>query len=286
MIHEIVGPIVPNEIPGLHQVLAVDESGVHPLLLAIASERYTPYLKERKPQEILTTANAILGFGQMALAKYLWIAAKEDNDNLDLHDVQAFFAHILERVHWDRDLHFQTKTTIDTLDYSGTGLNSGSKLVVAAAGEKCRTLGTRVRGNLKLPPGFSEPALVMPGIMAVTGPIYERPEEASNQMKILENFLASQELDDFPLLVLCDDSSFAAALWSNFLWVTFTRSNPSHDIYGVNSFVEYKHWGCRGPLIIDARIKKHHAPVLQEDPGIEKRVNDFGAKGKSLYGII
>jgi 4-hydroxy-3-polyprenylbenzoate decarboxylase len=286
MIHEIVGPIVPNEIPGLHQVLAVDESGVHPLLLAIASERYTPYLKVRKPQEILTTANAILGFGQMALAKYLWIAAKEDNENLDLNDVQAFFTHMLERVHWDRDLHFQTKTTIDTLDYSGTGLNSGSKLVVAAAGEKCRTLGTRVSGTLKLPPGFSEPALVMPGIMAFTGPTYEGPEETANQMKILENFLAGQALDDFPLLVLCDDSSFTAASLANFLWVTFTRSNPSHDIYGVNSFVEHKHWGCRGPLIIDARIKKHHAPVLKEDPGIEKRVDDFGAKGKSLYGII
>jgi 4-hydroxy-3-polyprenylbenzoate decarboxylase len=286
MIHEIVGPIVPSEIPGLHQVLAVDESGVHPLLLAMASERYTPYLKERKPQEILTTANAILGFGQMSLAKYLWIAAKEDNDNLDLHDVRAFFAHILERVHWDRDLHFQTRTTIDTLDYSGTGLNSGSKLVVAAAGEKCRTLGTRVRSTLKLPPGFSEPSLVMPGIIAFGGPTYEGPEEAANQMKILENHLAGQALDDFPLLVLCDDSSFAAALLSNFLWVTFTRSNPSHDIYGVNSFVEHKHWGCRGPLIIDARIKKHHAPALQEDPGIEKRVDDLGAKGKSLYGII
>ena len=42
--------------------------------------------------------------------------------------------HLLERVDWRRDLHFQTCTTIDTLDYSGTALNEGSKLVVAAAG--------------------------------------------------------------------------------------------------------------------------------------------------------
>jgi 4-hydroxy-3-polyprenylbenzoate decarboxylase len=278
MIHEIVGPIVPSEIPGLHQVHAVDEAGVHPLLLAMGSERYTPYLKERRPQEILTTANAILGFGQMSLAKYLWIAAKEDDEGLDLHDVQAFFAHMLERVHWDRDLHFHTKTTIDTLDYSGTGLNSGSKLVVAVAGEKCRTLGTRVSSSLTLPPGFSEPSLVMPGLMAIGGPSYEGPGEAANQMKILENHLAGQSVDDFPLLVLCDDSTFVASSLSNFLWITFTRSNPSHDIYGVNSFVEHKHWGCKGPLIIDARIKKHHAPPLQEDPVIEKRVDALGAK--------
>jgi 4-hydroxy-3-polyprenylbenzoate decarboxylase len=286
MIHEIVGPIVPSEIPGLQQVLAVDEAGVHPLLLAMGSERYTPYLKERRPQEILTTANAILGFGQMSLAKYLWIAAKEDNENLDLHDVQAFFSHMLERVHWDRDLHFQTMTTIDTLDYSGTGLNSGSKLVVAAAGNKCRTLGTRVHSSLTLPPRFAEPSVVMPGVLSIEGPAYEGPDEAANQMKILEDHLTGQQLDDFPLIVLCDDSSFLAASLSNFLWVTFTRSNPSHDIYGVNSFVEHKHWGCKGPLIIDARIKMHHAPVLKEDPVIEKRVDDLGARGKSLHGII
>jgi 4-hydroxy-3-polyprenylbenzoate decarboxylase len=286
MIHEIVGPVVPSEIPGLHKVHAIDEAGVHPLLLAMGSERYTPYLKERSPQEILTTANAILGFGQMSLAKYLWIAAREDNEDLQLHDVQAFFAHMLERVHWDRDLHFQTRTTIDTLDYSGTGLNSGSKLVVAAAGKKIRNLGTRVNSDLTLPPGFSEPSVVMPGVLAISVPSYEGPEEAAQEMKVFEDHLAGQSLDGFPLLVACDNSPYVAASLANFLWITFTRSNPSHDIYGVNSFVEHKHWGCKGPLIIDARIKKHHAPPLQEDPAINKRVDDLGARGKSLHGII
>ena len=60
---------------------------------------------------------------------------------------------------------------------------------------------------------------------------------------------------------------------NNFLWVTFTRSNPSHDIYGVNSFTENKHWGCKGSLIIDARIKPHHAPPLIRDEAVEKRVD-------------
>ena len=47
-----------------------------------------------------------------------------------------------------------------------------------------------------------------------------------------------------------------------------------------------KHWGCTGPLIIDARLKKHHAPVIEEDPVIEKRVDDLGAPGGPLHGII
>ncbi|HMD00209.1 MAG TPA: UbiD family decarboxylase, partial [Ferruginibacter sp.] len=44
LIHEIAGTELQREIPGLKEVHAVDAAGVHPLLLAIGSERYTPYL--------------------------------------------------------------------------------------------------------------------------------------------------------------------------------------------------------------------------------------------------
>ena len=63
LIHEITEPMVPRQLPGLKAIHAVDAAGVHPLLLAIGSERYVPY-GERRPQELLTLANALLGFGQ------------------------------------------------------------------------------------------------------------------------------------------------------------------------------------------------------------------------------
>ena len=146
IIHELTGPIIPKVVPGVHAVHAVDATGVHPLLLAVGSERYVPYAKERRPQELLTCANAMLGQGQLSLAKYLLIVAKEDNPDLDIHDIPAFFRHLLERVDWQNDLHFQTRTTIDTLDYSGTGLNAGSKVVIAAAGPERRRLPHRAAG--------------------------------------------------------------------------------------------------------------------------------------------
>ena len=74
--------MVPVSVPGLHAMHAVDAAGVHPLLLAIGSERYVPYGK-RMPRELLTVANAVLGFGQASLAKYLLIIAKEDNPDLE-----------------------------------------------------------------------------------------------------------------------------------------------------------------------------------------------------------
>lgn len=102
LIHEMTDAAIPNEIPGLIDIHAVDASGVHPLLLAIGSERYTPYSDERKPQEILTIANHILGKGQLSLAKYLFIIAREDNPQIKTHDIAAYFKHVLERVDWPR----------------------------------------------------------------------------------------------------------------------------------------------------------------------------------------
>ncbi|MEJ7778357.1 MAG: UbiD family decarboxylase [Daejeonella sp.] len=286
LIHEITGSAMPKEIPGLHEVNAVDAAGVHPLLFAIGSERYTPYLKEKKPQEILTIANHILGKSQLSLAKYLFICSKEDEPSLKTSDVPAFLRHILERTDLRRDLHFYTKTTIDTLDYSGTGINSGSKVVIAAAGDKKRELWTELPTSFSLPRPFDSCKIVIPGILAVDAPKYTSSEETEEQIAILNNSLGFKNLNSLPLIILCDDAGFTANTINNFVWVTFTRSNPSHDIYGINAFTENKHWGCKGPMIIDARIKPHHAPMLVKDPEIEKKVDELGKEGRSLSGII
>ncbi|MBC7912816.1 MAG: UbiD family decarboxylase [Pyrinomonadaceae bacterium] len=285
LIHEITGSAIPKEISGLHEVNAVDAAGVHPLLFAIGSERYTPYLSGRKPQEILTIANHILGKNQLSLAKYLFIAAKEDNPSLHTHQLEKFLIHVLERMDFTRDLHFHTKTTIDTLDYSGGELNTGSKVVFAAAGEVKRDLLTELPGIFGLPRPFDSFKLALPGVLAVEAPAYISEAETLAQIELLDKHLKTHT-DGIALLVLCDDAGFAAQSVNNLVWVTFTRSNPSHDIYGVNSFTENKHWGCKGPLIIDARKKPHHAPELIRDADVEKRIERLGVKGASLCGII
>lgn len=271
LIHELVAPLTPQEFPGLKELHAVDAAGVHPLLLAIGHERYMPF-RERVPEEILTIANRVLGTGQTSLAKYLFIAASDDNPSLDTHDIPHFFRHFLERVDWTRDLHFQTRTTIDTLDYSGSGWNSGSKLVAACRGDKRRELATTLPDRFSLPEGFGDPAFCLPGILAINGPQFKVESVGRGQAESLCKHLENIDLQGIPLIVLTDDSRFTAATLNNFVWVAFTRSNPSHDVFGVQSVTEHKHWGCRGPLVIDARKKPHHAPELEIDPEITKRV--------------
>ena len=287
LIHEITAPLVSSVLPGVHAVHAVDAAGVHPLLLALGSERYVPFEERQEPQELLTQANAILGQGQLSLAKYLFMAAAEDDPRLDVRDVSAFLQHVLARVDWRRDLHFQTQTTIDTLDYSGTGLNRGSKLVVAAVGRPRRTLPTaaatrpapagRLRRRARVPAWCARGARA--GLHA------DHQGLAADLAAFCAAFRADDPLCAFPLLVLVDDSEFCSRSLDNFLWVTFSRSNPAADVGGIEAATVDKHWGCRGSLVIDARRKPQHAPLLVEDPQVTARVDRLFAKDGPLAGI-
>lgn len=286
LIHEISGAAIPLEVPGLKEVHAVDAAGVHPLLLAIGSERYTPYLPTKQPAELLTIANHILGTGQLSLAKFLFITA-DDTNQISTHDVSAFMQYVFERIDFKRDIHFYTNTTIDTLDYSGTGINTGSKAVFAAYGEVLRKLTKDIPSILKELNGFENPTLVMPGVVALTAKQYANDEQTLQEIASLNAQVSEKnvQLNGVAMIVLCDDAAFTAASLNNYLWVTYTRCNPSHDIHGIDAFTLHKHWGCNGPLVIDARIKPHHAPPVVKDPAVEKRIDRLFEKGGSLYGV-
>lgn len=286
LIHEMTGTALQAEIPGLKEVHAVDAAGVHPLLLAIGSERYTPYAPTQQPSEILTIANHVLGTGQLSLAKFLFITA-DDTNVLSTHNIKSYFEYILQRIDLSRDIHFYTNTTIDTLDYSGTSINNGSKVVIAAYGELRRSLATSVPNSLNNLQGFQNPQLVLPGVIALQAPAFinytEAQIEFTNLDSQLSNSLAS--LEGVPLIIICDDANFVSENSNNFLWTTFTRSNPSHDIHGVGASFVNKHWGCKGPLVIDARSKPHHAPPVVVDPITNSKINYLFEKGGSLYGV-
>jgi 4-hydroxy-3-polyprenylbenzoate decarboxylase len=286
LIHELTGAAIATEIPGVKEVHAVDAAGVHPLLLAIGSERYTPYLTAKKPAELLTLANHILGTGQLSLAKFLFITAN-GHEHLSVHRVEEYFKYVLERIDWNRDVHFYTNTTIDTLDYSGTSLNSGSKVVFAAYGDKKRELCTTVPQVLKELKDFENPQLIMPGIIALQTNKFSAYEDAKKEITVLnEQLTGNAQLFNCSVIIICDDASFTAENLKNYLWVTFTRCNPANDIYGIDEFIEYKHWGCKGPLVIDARIKPHHAPPVEILPETEKKIERLFQKGGSLYQIV
>ena len=175
----------------------------------------------------------------MSLAKYLWIAAGEDDPALDVHDVPAFFRHVLERVDWPRDLHFQTCTTIDTLDYSGGALNEGSKVVIAAAGPAAAAAADGDRLAATCPTGFGPAAGLPAGRAGRRRGRVTQPTPTAGDAAI-ETFLRRIAADGSDQPLSADRGrrrrEFAARTLDNFLWVTFTRSNPAADVYGIEPF--------------------------------------------------
>ncbi len=284
LIHAITGSAVSNEIPGLKEVHAVDAAGVHPLLLAIGSERYTPFLENKKPAELLTIANHILGTGQLSLAKFIWITAEASNNKkgatnrnedskLDVNKVPEFLQYMLSRMDFSSDLHFYTNTTMDTLDYSGDGLNSGSKLVLAAYGDVRRKLATVIPSAINELNANAQ--LIMPGVIALNANAVSM-QVIQDKLKGLGASLL--ETEGVAILIITEDANWMAAEFNNFIWATFTRTNPAKDMEGVDSFISNKHWGCKGPLIFDATIKKHHAPAVVKEAAVEKKVDAILAK--------
>ena len=275
LIHELAGDALQTEISGLKELNAVDAAGVHPLLLAIGSERYTPYAPAQRPAELLTIANHILGTGQLSLAKFLFITASDTH--LSTHHIEEYLQYVLERIDWTRDVHFYTNTTIDTLDYSGTGLNAGSKVVFAAYGKQIRTLCKELPSVFSELKGLKNAKLVMPGIVAI---------KLNTDIDYLKQQLSvcNEAMEGVAQIIICDDADFVSASLNNYLWVAYTRCNPANDIDGVDDFITNKHWGCKGALIMDARIKPHHAPPLIKVPEVEHRIDRLFTKGGSLYG--
>ena len=284
LIHAITGSAVSNEIPGLKEVHAVDAAGVHPLLLGIGSERYTPFLENKKPAEILTIANHILGTGQLSLAKFIWITAEASNNKkgatnrneelkLDVNKVPEFLQYMLSRMDFSSDLHFYTNTTMDTLDYSGDGLNSGSKLVLAAYGDVRRKLATLIPSAINELNANAQ--LIMPGVIALNANAVSM-QVIQDKLKGLGASLL--ETEGVAILIITEDANWMSAEFNNFIWATFTRTNPAKDMEGVDSFISNKHWGCKGPLIFDATIKKHHAPAVVKEAAVEKKVDAILAK--------
>ena len=121
----------------------------------------------------------------------------------------------------------------------------------------------------------------MPGVLAVQGP--SSSQEGHHALhRFCSHYSADAPVSRFPLVVIVDDSDFTARTLENFLWVVFTRSDPATNIDGIDARTEHKHWGCCGALVIDARIKPHHAPPVIEDPEITRKVDALAARGGPL----
>ena len=146
-----------------------------------------------------------------------------------------------------------------------------------------------------LPEGWADgrgmARFVAPGILVIQGPRYRvsNSDPHPDMLALSQYFEAHQALqllDGIALITVVDDADFASASFENWMWICFTRSQPSHDVHGIFARQVHKHWGCDAPLFIDARIKPHHAPPLEDDPEVTRRIEALAASGGPLHGLF
>ena len=116
----------------------------------------------------------------------------------------------------------------------------------------------------------------MPGVVMMSFNAFTDHKKAKLEIaELCKDIKTISELEGIVQIVLHDTFEFGKDIVQDYLWITYTRSNPSHDIYGVDEFSENKHWGCNGAFIIDARKKPHHAPELIVDAVVSKKADEI-----------
>ena len=149
--------------------------------------------------------------------------------------------------------------------------------MIAAAGAKIRELRNNLSDieTLALPQGFKNATIVMPGVLMIEGQAHL--ENGNETFRELKEALALWEFrENYPWISIIDEGALSTDnILSDFLWLTFTRSDPAQDIYGLDEAVENKHWKCKAPLIIDARVKPQHQKQLTIPAEISARAKQI-----------
>ncbi|HSH13147.1 MAG TPA: UbiD family decarboxylase, partial [Desulfurivibrionaceae bacterium] len=260
-LQELLSPLFPLVMSGVRQLKTFGETGFHCLAAARVTDRY--------PREAFASGLRILGEGQLSLTKFLILT---DGD-LDVADFPKLWRHVLERVDWQTDLFVFANVSQDTLDYTGPSVNKGSKAMLMGLGKKVRRPLPETFSST-LPAGCSHPRPYLPGTLVVQGSAY------SDDPELPVRLAKHDDLAQWPVVLLVDDSRAATLNLQEFLWTFFTRFEPAGDLHAASSSVNRFHVGLTAPIVIDCRVKPWHTEVLVVDEETRRRVD--GRIGKIL----
>ncbi|HEY8562703.1 MAG TPA: UbiD family decarboxylase [Pyrinomonadaceae bacterium] len=251
-LQELLSPLFPVVMPAVKDLWSYGETGFHSLAAAVVKERYA--------REALGAGFRILGEGQLSLTKFLLLTDQPQ----DLRRFKTLFEHILERVEWENDFFIFDRTSFDTLDYASGKINHGSKAMLVGVGEKKRELAREFHGAL--PVGVHAAKVFCGGCLVLEGTEYEKDKTLAERIARANNF------NDFQIVVLHDSIEFADSV-DKFLWATWTRFNPSTDIYAKEVKIVHNHISYTAPIIIDARMKSWYPKTVEPREDIVRLVD-------------
>ncbi len=247
-LQKLFSPLFPLVMPQVRDLHTYAETGFHALASAIVKERYE--------KEALAAAFRILGEGQLSLTKFLIIT----DQPIDLRDSKALLETVLARFSPESSFYIFSKTSNDTLDYTGPKINHGSKAVLIGTGKEKRKLPTHFSKALPRPLKHAIPYCA--GCLVVDGPVED-----------VERLAKEEAFSDWPFVILVDDAKQTTSSSLEFLWTVFTRFDPSCDIYSNFCKVKNNHLSYSLPFVVDARMKSHYPPEVMADDDTIKLVD-------------
>ncbi|HXG84834.1 MAG TPA: UbiD family decarboxylase [Pyrinomonadaceae bacterium] len=252
-LQELLSPLFPLVMPAVRDLWSYGEAGFHSLAAAVVKERYA--------REALGAGFRILGEGQLSLTKFLMLT---DNPQ-DLRNFKSLFEYILARVDWASDFFIFDRTSFDTLDYASGKVNHGSKAMLVGVGDAVRDLKREFQGEL--PTSVKEAKVFCGGCLVLEASDYVSDKDLG------EIIAKCGKFDDFQVVVLHDRIEYAESA-EKFLWATWTRFNPSTDIFAKNVGIKNNHIVYGAPVVIDARMKPWYPNEVEPRDDIVRLVDE------------
>jgi len=248
---EMLGPLIQLIHPNVVDLSAYVGAGFHNLLVAS--------VKERHPKEVLKTAMALLGTGQLSLTKVLVLVGA----NRDPRDFRSVLRDIGERFEPEDHMWLLPFAPLDTLDFTSFKMHVGSKLVIDACGEKMvPSLAVSSEDFGRLDPRIKKWKLLDIGFLVVivekdAREVLQSIVERAKGLRIVVAVSADVNLDD-------DE---------NLQWGIFTRFDPALDmVFSQQTFVGARPV-YRGVIGIDATWKAGYPKPLEMDDVIVRKVD-------------
>ena len=248
---EMVGPLIKLIHPNVVDLAAYVGAGFHNLLVAS--------IKERHPKEVLKTAMALLGTGQLSLTKVLVLVGAER----DPRDFRGVLRDIGQRFDPEDHMWLLPFAPLDTLDFTSFTMHVGSKLVIDACGAVARPdVPSPEMDFARIDARIEKWKLLEGGFLVVT--------VREGGRAVVSSVLAAKPSVRFVVAVspdvnLEDDE--------NLQWGIFTRFDPARDmVFSEQEFVGARPV-YRGIIGIDATWKQGYPLPLEMDESIVKLVD-------------
>jgi 3-polyprenyl-4-hydroxybenzoate decarboxylase len=118
----------------------------------------------------------------------------------------------------------------------------------------------------ELPTGIRAAESYCNGCLVVEGNTYESDKELADRIA------RSGQFDEWQMIIIHDHIEYVRST-EQFLWATWTRFNPSTDIYAKEITTKNNHIGYTAPIVIDARMKPWYPVEVEPREDIVKLVD-------------